>query len=164
MQGVQSYCSSYLNLLFCGILDAVVVFPAKSLSFITCVSHVHILQRYTHFSTSLRCRLIRSIDLIHKWRSIYNSFVEVQISLPSLNTIQWIEKNSCSKMRLGRLICTWTKELNMWPPFMNKVNLITVLKLGFDGFACIYQIVQNFGFEQFCVVLRFFIPPSPPPN
>ena len=28
------------------------------------------------------------IDLIHKWRSIYNSFVEVQISLPSLHTIQ----------------------------------------------------------------------------
>ena len=61
------------------------------------------------------------IDLIHKWRSIYNSFVEVQISLPSLDTIQWIEKNSCSKMRLGRLICTWTKELKMWPPFMNTV-------------------------------------------
>ena len=51
------------------------------------------------------------IDLIHKWRSIYNSFVEVQISLPSLDSIQGIEKNSCSKMRLGRLICTWTKEL-----------------------------------------------------
>ena len=29
-----------------------------------------------------------SIDLIHKWRSIYNSFVDVQISLPSLDTIQ----------------------------------------------------------------------------
>ena len=29
-----------------------------------------------------------NIDLIHKWRSIYNSFVEVQISLPSLDTIQ----------------------------------------------------------------------------
>ena len=28
------------------------------------------------------------IDLIHKWRPIYNSFVEVQISLPSLDTIQ----------------------------------------------------------------------------
>ena len=28
------------------------------------------------------------IDLIHKWQSIYNSFVEVQISLPSLDTIQ----------------------------------------------------------------------------
>ena len=28
-----------------------------------------------------------AIDLIHKWRSIYNSFVEVQISLPSLDTI-----------------------------------------------------------------------------
>ena len=28
------------------------------------------------------------IDRIHKWRPIYNSFVEVQISLPSLDTIQ----------------------------------------------------------------------------
>ena len=28
------------------------------------------------------------IDLIHKCRPIYNSFVEVQISLPSLDTIQ----------------------------------------------------------------------------
>ena len=28
------------------------------------------------------------IDLIHKWRPIYNSFVEVQINLPSLDTIQ----------------------------------------------------------------------------
>ena len=32
--------------------------------------------------------IICVIDLIHKWRSIYNSFVEVQISLPSLDTIQ----------------------------------------------------------------------------
>ena len=53
----------------------------------------------------------RNMDLIHKWRSIYDSFVQVQISLPSLYTILLIEKNSCSKMRLGRLICTWTKEL-----------------------------------------------------
>ena len=29
-----------------------------------------------------------AIALIHKWRSIYNSFVKVQISLPSLDTIQ----------------------------------------------------------------------------
>ena len=31
---------------------------------------------------------VKCIDLIHKWWSIYNSFVEVQISLPSLNTLQ----------------------------------------------------------------------------
>ena len=38
----------------------------------------------------LNCRIesLNGIDLIHKWRPIYNSFVEVQISLPSLDTIQ----------------------------------------------------------------------------
>ena len=46
----------------------------------------------------------RTIDLIHKWLPIYYSFGLVQISLPS-----FIAKNSCSKVRLGRLICTITE-------------------------------------------------------
>ena len=46
------------------------------------------------------------IDPIHKWLPIHNSFVLVQISLPSLIVMCQIKKNSCSKVRLGRLICT----------------------------------------------------------
>ena len=42
-----------------------------------------------NYDTKFSCiKKVVCIDLIHKWRSIYNSFVEVQLSLPSLDTIQ----------------------------------------------------------------------------
>ena len=50
------------------------------------------------------------IDAIHKWLSIHYSFVLVQISLPSLIVMCYIEKNSCSRASLGRLICTITEQ------------------------------------------------------
>ena len=50
-----------------------------------------------------------NIDVIHKWLPIHYSFVLVQINLPSLIVMCYIEKNSCSKVRLGRLICTVTE-------------------------------------------------------
>ena len=51
------------------------------------------------------------IDLIHKWQSHLYSFVQVQISLPSLFLEQEFFSIHCMVSRLGRLICTWTKEL-----------------------------------------------------
>ena len=48
----------------------------------------------------------RLIDAIHGWLPINFSFVLVQISLPGLVAMCSTEKNSCSKVRLGRLICT----------------------------------------------------------
>ena len=51
-----------------------------------------------------------SIDLIHKWRPIYFSFIFMLISLPSLVSMCKIQKNVCSKMRLGRLISMNIKE------------------------------------------------------
>ena len=42
---------------------------------------------------------------------IYNSFVHVQISLPSLILEQEFFSSHCMVSRLGRLICTLTKEL-----------------------------------------------------
>ena len=50
------------------------------------------------------------IDLIHKWRPIYYSFIFMLISLPSLVSMYKIQKNVCSKMRLGRLISMNIKE------------------------------------------------------
>ena len=51
-----------------------------------------------------------TIDLIHKWRPIYYSFIFMLISLPSLVSMCKIRKNVCSKMRLGRLISMNIKE------------------------------------------------------
>ena len=50
------------------------------------------------------------IDLIHKWRPIYYSFIFMLISLPSLVSMCKTQKNVCSKMRLGRLISMNIKE------------------------------------------------------
>ena len=49
-------------------------------------------------------------DAINKWLPIHYSFFLVQISLPSLIVMCLIEKNSCSRARLGRLICTITEQ------------------------------------------------------
>ena len=47
---------------------------------------------------------IEYIDLIHKWRPIYYSFIFMLIRPPSLVSMCKIQKNVFSKMRLGRLI------------------------------------------------------------
>ena len=62
-----------------------------------------------------------SIDLIHKWRPINNSFIFMLISPPSLISMCKIQNNFYSKMRLGWLISINMKEKNNPPPFMNKV-------------------------------------------
>ena len=49
-------------------------------------------------------------DVIHKGLPIHYSLVLVQISPPSLFVMCQIANNSCSKVSLGRLICTTTEE------------------------------------------------------
>ena len=59
------------------------------------------------FYVSARCLvlcLMFTIDLIHKWRPIYYSFIFMLISLPSLLSMWKIQRNVCSKMSVGRLI------------------------------------------------------------
>ena len=51
------------------------------------------------------------IDPIHKWRLFYFCSIIVQISLPSLTLEQEFFLIWHMTMRLGRLICTRTKEL-----------------------------------------------------
>ena len=51
------------------------------------------------------------------------SFVLEQIGLPSYFAMCKIEKNSCSKVRLGNLICTITEQKIKQPPFMNRVYI-----------------------------------------
>ena len=67
--------------------------------------------------------VLRAIDVIHKWLPINYCFVLVQISLPSLIVMSKIENNSCSKVRLGRLIMHNNRTQIKEPPFMNKVYL-----------------------------------------
>ena len=55
-------------------------------------------------------RKLLTIDLIHKWRPIYYSFIFMLISLLSLVSMCKIQKNVCSKTRLGRLISMNIKE------------------------------------------------------
>ena len=54
------------------------------------ISLVHSLNKWKLWEgmTIIEAKFEEHIDLIHKWRSIYHSFVEVQISLPSLDTIK----------------------------------------------------------------------------
>ena len=51
-----------------------------------------------------------TLAVIHKWLPTHYSFVFVQISLPSLIVMSKIEKNSCSKVRPCRPICTITEQ------------------------------------------------------
>jgi len=54
--------------------------------------------------------VLTAIDLIHKWRLLYFRFVIVQISLPSLTLEQEFFSIQHMAMRLGKPICTRTKE------------------------------------------------------
>ena len=53
---------------------------------------------------------VSTIDRIHKWRLINNSFVFMLIILTSLVSTNKIQKNFCFKARLVRVISIKTKE------------------------------------------------------
>ena len=64
--------------------------------------------------TSYDWRLCSGSDLIYKWRPFYYSIMFMPISPPSLASVCKIQKNFCSKIKLGRLISMHRKKIINW--------------------------------------------------
>ena len=68
-----------------------------------------------------------NIHRMHKWLPINYSFIFVLISLSSLISMQKVQKNFHTKMRLVSLISIYYKRIIIQPPFMHSVYRILEL-------------------------------------